>query len=185
MAEGSPERECGEGSRREFPGRVTRSAGGCRVYVPSGRDDGGDCPGSVLNDDETLVTFVTIGQECPDEQAKFATANDPSRERVVEGTANVEANVVIVPTGLLTADLPLLRPASMTTEDVPIANSASFATPEPIRIVVVVDEFGRDTCVVDEVCQMIEDMPRPWSAYRAFEAATARFPNIPEQRLFE
>jgi len=25
---------------------------------------------------------------------------------------------------------------------------------------------------------MIERMPRPWSAYRAFEAAFARFPNI-------
>jgi len=47
-----------------------------------------------------------------------------------------------------------------------------------MRVIVVEDEFGRDTCVVNEVCQMIEAMPQPWSAYRAFEAAIARFPNI-------
>jgi len=48
----------------------------------------------------------------------------------------------------------------------------------PIQVIVLVDEWGRDTCVINEVCKMIEAMPRPWSAYRAFEAASARFPNI-------
>jgi len=33
-ADESPEREPGETSRREFPGLITRSEGGCRVYVP-------------------------------------------------------------------------------------------------------------------------------------------------------
>jgi len=45
-------------------------------------------------------------------------------------------------------------------------------------MIVWVDEWGRDTCVINEVCELIESMPRPWSAYRAFEAASARFPNI-------
>jgi len=186
--------------------------------VPFGRDGSGDCPGSALNDDGTLATFVTIGQECPDEQAEIATTKDPCRERVVEGAVDVEANVVVAPTGLLTTEQSLLRPAAMTAsprapvvdfqkrlmsmpisdtpnqpgcnteylptmEGVSTASSASFATSEPIRIVVVIDEFGRDTCIVDEVCQMIKDMPRPWSAYRVFEAATARFPNIDRATL--
>jgi len=33
-ADESPEREQKEGSHREFPGAVTRSEGGCRIYVP-------------------------------------------------------------------------------------------------------------------------------------------------------
>jgi len=50
--------------------------------------------------------------------------------------------------------------------------------PAPTQTIVLVDEWGRDTCVINEVCELIETMPRPWSAYRAFEAASARFPNI-------
>jgi len=46
------------------------------------------------------------------------------------------------------------------------------------QVTVLVDEWGRDTCIINEVCAMIEGMAHPWSAYRAFEAATARFPNI-------
>jgi len=52
-----------------------------------------------------------------------------------------------------------------------------------MRVIVVEDEFGGDTCVVNEVCQMIEAMPQPWSAYRAFEAAIARFTNIDRAAL--
>jgi len=33
-ADESPERKLGEVSRREFPGLITRSEGGCRIYVP-------------------------------------------------------------------------------------------------------------------------------------------------------
>jgi len=65
----------------------------------------------------------------------------------------------------------------------PVARVGITATAEPSRVIVLVDEFGRDTCVVNEVCQMIEKMPRPWSAYRAFEAAIARFPNIDRSAL--
>jgi len=48
----------------------------------------------------------------------------------------------------------------------------------PTQMIFLVDEWGRNTCVINEVCELIESMPRPWSAYRAFEAASARFPNI-------
>jgi len=61
----------------------------------------------------------------------------------------------------------------------PTVNTDALVT----RVIVTEDEFGRDTCVVDEICQMIEGMPKPWSAYRAFEAATARFPNIDRAAL--
>jgi len=65
----------------------------------------------------------------------------------------------------------------------PVARIGITATAEPSRVIVLVDEFGRDKCVVNEVCQMIEGMPRPWSAYRAFEAAFAQFPNIDRAAL--
>jgi len=67
--------------------------------------------------------------------------------------------------------------------DLPGATIGIIATIEPSRVIVLVNEFRRDTCVVNEVCQMIEEMPRPWSAYRAFEVATARFPNIDRAAL--
>jgi len=42
-ADESPEHELGETSRREFPGLITRSEGGCRIYVPpTERKDGTD-----------------------------------------------------------------------------------------------------------------------------------------------
>jgi len=63
-AEGSPERKYGEGSRRKFPGLITRSAAGCRVYIPTTRNDNSDCPGRVLNDDGTFAVKVTVGQDC-------------------------------------------------------------------------------------------------------------------------
>jgi len=59
-----------------------------------------------------------------------------------------------------------------------------FSTPgtdsisAPTQVIVLVDDWGRDICVINEVCELIETMPRPWSANRAFEAASARFPNI-------
>jgi len=31
----------------------------------------------------------------------------------------------------------------------------------PIQVIVLVDEFGRDTCVINEVCELIEAMPHP------------------------
>jgi len=103
MVEGSPERECGEGSRREFPSRVTRSAGGCRVYVPSVRDDRGDCPGRVLNDDGTFATFVTIGQGCAstgDEQAGSAARLliSPIAKGVIATDVSTVAGTLVAPT---------------------------------------------------------------------------------------
>jgi len=63
FAEGSPEREEVEGTRREFPGRVTRSAGGCRVYVPTNNSEMEDILGRILNDDGTVIQKVTLGQD--------------------------------------------------------------------------------------------------------------------------
>jgi len=65
MAEESPERDQGESSRREFPGRVSRSAAGCRIYVPEGKDDKPDCPGRILNDDGSVMARMTVQQDCP------------------------------------------------------------------------------------------------------------------------
>jgi len=44
VADASPDREREESSRRDFPGRVTRSAAGCRVYIPPITSEGDDCP---------------------------------------------------------------------------------------------------------------------------------------------
>jgi len=61
-AETSPERERVENSRRDFPGRVTRSAAGCRVYIPLMTDEGDNCPGRVLNIEGTFTERITLGQ---------------------------------------------------------------------------------------------------------------------------
>jgi len=50
-------------SRREFPGRVTRSAAGCRVYIHPPVGDEDEWPGRVLNPDGTIIQKVTLGQE--------------------------------------------------------------------------------------------------------------------------
>jgi len=62
-ADESPDREYDVSSRCEFPGRVTRSAAGCRVYIPLTSGDKDDYLGSVLNDDGTFAKKVTLGQE--------------------------------------------------------------------------------------------------------------------------
>jgi len=65
-ADESPDREREGSSRRDFPGRVTRSAAGCRVYIPPMFDDKSDCPGRILNDDGTCNTRITVGQSSGD-----------------------------------------------------------------------------------------------------------------------
>jgi len=65
-AEESPDREREGSSRRDFLGRVTRSAAGCRIYVPPIVDDESDCPGRVLNDDGTFTIRMTLGQGVED-----------------------------------------------------------------------------------------------------------------------
>jgi len=62
-ADASPEREHEENSRRDFPRRVTRSAAGCRIYIPPITDEGDDCPMRVLKDDGTIRQTITVGQE--------------------------------------------------------------------------------------------------------------------------
>jgi len=217
LAEGSPEREEGEGTRREFPGRVTRSAGGCRVYVPTDNlMTLGDIMGRVLNDDGTIVQRVTLGQDNgPDIVGQAGTTS-------TDGTAIAEIGAPLIMTPITdsvvsgqhsprakgNADT-WLTPALNPRCQVPVTSTPEFLlqperggnvrscvaiglvttgdeptfAPEPIRVIEFIDEFGRDTCVVNEVCQLIEGMPRPWSAYRAFEAATARFPNIDRSAL--
>jgi len=79
------------------------------------------------------------------------------------------------------ANLDTELPASVTT--LPLVPIRAVANPLPTPAMVLVDEWGRDTCVINEVCELIEAMPHPWSAYRAFETASARFPNIDRAAL--
>jgi len=205
-----------EGTRREFPGRVTRSAGGCRVFVPTNNSEMEDILGRILNDDGTIIQKVTLGQENgPETDGQAGTiATDGTaageigahlgiaqmREPVVSGQPSLRtketADTWLTPAHTLRARSPVtstpefpsqaecgasantgVKIGLVATRDEPVF------VPEPIRIIEFVDEFGRDTCVVNEMCQLIEGMPRPWSAYRAFEAATARFPNIDRSAL--
>jgi len=64
--ESTPPFEREGSSRRDFPGRVTRSAAGCRIYVPPMVNDKSDCPGHVLNDDGTCTIRMTLGQDLGD-----------------------------------------------------------------------------------------------------------------------
>jgi len=66
---------------------------------------------------------------------------------------------------------------------VPVLRNPVVFEPEPVRVIVLVEEWGQDTYVINEICELLESMPRPWSAYRAFEAASAQFPNIDRAAL--
>jgi len=66
---------------------------------------------------------------------------------------------------------------------VPVVRNTVVLEPEPVRFIVLVDEWGRDTRVINEICELLESMTRPWSAYRAFKAASAQFPNIDRAAL--
>jgi len=68
-------------------------------------------------------------------------------------------------------------------EIVSVGKNTLDLEPEPVRVIVLVDEWGRDTCANNEVCELLESMPRPWSTYRAFEAASAQFLNIDRAAL--
>jgi len=221
FAEESPERTPKEHSRREFPGRVTRSAGGCRVYVPTGGDTENDCPGRILNDDGTIITTVTVGQEediLPGSpERNIARDRESSAEDAVLGETPTDATAIAASSQL--PPVPSPQPLGSTPDPsnvqtlgnrhrvdtlsgtdlsgiidgvadatgigavVPLLRSPVVLEPEPVRVIVLVDEWGRDTCVINEICELLESMPRPWSTYRAFEVAFAQFPNIDRAAL--
>jgi len=221
LAEGSPERAQDGHSRREFPGRVTRSAAGSRVYLPPGGDGGDDCPGRIINDDGTIRTKVTIGQESENllmGLVEIVAGNRASagKDVVVDGTPEdataimASSELAPVPSSLLCASTPdplnmqpvgnrrpvdtLLEPnlsgiidvvpgATGRVAIVTVGRDVGVLEPEPIRVIVLVDEWGRDRCVINEICELLESVPRPWSVYRAFEAASAQFPNIDRTAL--
>jgi len=221
MAEESPEREPEETSRREFPGLVTPSAAGCRVYIPPTKDDKEDCPGRIPKDDGTFKAKFTICQESAltmgagEEIAATGNADaDESglRERMADGCEGMvpPIQVMVGPSSFPVTSTPdskthlhaitRSQPELASTPDfsletdrtpdvsnsvlnIPTAPTGPNTDPVETRVVVLEDKFGCDTCVVDEICQMIEGLPKPWSAYRAFEAATARFPNIDRAAL--
>jgi len=215
VADESPKRVREGNSRCEFLGRVTRSAAGCRVYIPLAGDDKDDCPGRILNDVGTFTEGVTVRQECGSiteggvegvAVAYMVTEATASHDTMTAASVSFvpSAEVTSVPSSFPVTSMPDLpveptvaprsQPETMSTPDfsfradpvhdvpvhavwsqtTPATATGTTPNPEHTRVIVLVDEFGRDTCVVNEVCQMIDAMPQPWSAYRAFEAATAR-----------
>jgi len=221
LAEESPERAQEEHSRRVFPGRITRSAAGCRVYLPPLGDGRDECPGRILNEDGTIRTKMTINQESEVQSVGIvemaARDREPSGgDEVLDGSAGdataaiVVPEIALAPSSLLFASTPdplslqlvgNRRRIETTLEPdisgiigvIPIATDRDAVVPigrnnvvpasEPVRVIVLVDEWGRDTCIINEVCELLESMPRLWSAYRAFEAASAQFPNIDRAAL--
>jgi len=198
---------------------VTRSARGCRVYLPTGEDGENDCPGRILNDDGTIITTVTVGQK--EDILPGTPERNVARDReslvgdVVLGETAGDVSAIAasselqpVPSSQLLTSTPdpldvqtlgsrrrvdtlLETNFSGIIDGVPDATGSGAVVPamrdpvvlepEPVRVIVLVDEWGRDTCVINEICELLESMPRPWSAYRAFKAAFAQFPNIDRQ----
>jgi len=217
VAEESPEREREDSSRREFPGRVTRSAAGCRVYIPPMGDDKDELPARIVNDHGSVVEEITgpkdnvapvsVGGEIEGTDLRDVGVSD-TREETGGGYDVTVSTITATP-------LPSPFPVTSIPDSVPHVMTMARRLPEAVEMPILViahvrdaavdnrlplgpivndqtlamraiateDEFGRDTCVVNEICQMIEGMPKPWSAYRAFEAATARFPNIDRAAL--
>jgi len=73
-ADESPDREREGSSRRNFPGRVMRSAAGCRVYIPPIADDRDDCPGCIVDEDGTFTARIAV---------RHAALRKPSDQRRV------------------------------------------------------------------------------------------------------
>jgi len=193
---------------------VTRSAAGCRIYLPTKRDDRIEYPGRILNDDGTIAKKLTVGQEeavvvdeggevdAPVRAPVIATVsrNAMSDSRTDDDVSSITHHPDVAGMGVEPAGTVHRRPEMTSTPscplqlgrnpecsgnlpEPPVARGGIVATAEPSQVIVLFDEFGRDTCVVNEICQMIEGMPRPWSAYRAFGAAIAQFPNIDRAAL--
>jgi len=212
VAEESPERECGDSSRREFPGRVTRSAAGCRVYIPPATGDESELPERTLNDDGLVVEKARMlqGHTTMVNEGGKIVGTELGNMGVSDNRDKIDGGHDVTGSTIPPTPLPLSFPVTSTPDSVPHVVTMARRLPElvempvlaiahvrdtdvatrlpseptaiadalVVRVVVTEDEFGRDTCVVEEICQMIEGMSRSWSAYRAFEAATARFPNI-------
>jgi len=173
---------------------VTRSAAGCRIYVPPVVNDESDCLGRVLNDDGTFTIRMTLGQGLgdamvsvgevlstvapTDEIADFAQAHETDGN-----TESSSRQLPVVPVGDVPLNPELLIELPVTFDEPCGPTPEPGTIPVPNQVVALVDEWGRDTCVINEVCAMIEDMARPWSPYRAFEAASAQFPNIDRAAL--
>jgi len=221
FADDSPERAQEEHSRREFHGRVTRSAAGCRVYLPPVGDERDDCPGRILNEDGTIRTKITINQEGETLSASLVgivarNRASSGKDVILDGTLGdatatiASSELAPVPSSLLLTSTP--DPLNMQTVGnrrrvntlsepdfsgiievvpdatgrvaiVPVVRNTVVCEPEPVCVIVLLDEWGRNTCVINEICELLESMPRPWSAYRAFEAASAQFPNIDRAAL--
>jgi len=122
-AEGSPERGFGEGSRREFPGLITRSVAGCRVYIPAAEKDNGDCPGRILNDDGTFAMKITVRQDCEptvDEVGVIATSiRDVNELCELRDVTNVKKTKVVSPS----PSMPALSSSPVTSTPDPVLHS--------------------------------------------------------------
>jgi len=205
VADESPERGGERSTRRDFQGRVWRSAAGCRVYVPRMDGDVADYPGGILNNNGTIAVKVTEGQE--DKQTverggeidstigagtevvpplEDSTEADPlstsapfpatsAPDLPVEGAvaSNNRPEVALVADFEIQGN-PISGPSigAVARSDATTGTDAFIAQTPTI---VLIDEWGRDTCVINEICALIEAKPQPWSAYRVFEAASARF----------
>jgi len=208
-ADASPEHARKKSSRRDFPGRVTRSAAGCRVYISPITDVGEDCPGCVLNVNGTFTERITVGQE---EEVVMEIEEEVPLIIVgaTEVSVDLESPARVVPTPAVSNVTPTGSPRRLFTEPIVVVNprigsmpvfdsllhtepgsdpsahtvNPMFSTPgtdtiyAPTQVIVLVDDWGHDIFVINKVCELIETMPRPWSAYRAFEAASTRFLNI-------
>jgi len=198
FADESPERGQEEQSRRKFPGRVTRSASECRVYLPPVGDGEDECSGRILNEDWTIRTKITINQECEPLSGNQVEAVAGARASageilILDGVSGEAANPI---TSSKFAPVPSSFPFTLTPDPldaqtvgthrrvdtfpnsdftfltdvfpdapdrvaiVPVVESTLILKPEPVRIIVLVDEWGRDTCVINEICELLESMPQ-------------------------
>jgi len=204
FADESPERAQREHSRRKFSGHVTRSATGCRVYLPPVGDGENQSRKQGYKLSGNLVETVGGNRESSGEDVIWngipgnAAATIESSE-----TAPVPSSFLLTSTPdpcdvqtvgnrcrLDTLPKPdffgpneVVSNATDRLAVIPVMRNTVVLEPEPVRVIVLVDEWGRDTCVINEICELLESMPRPWSAYRAIEAASAQFPNIDRAAL--
>jgi len=132
-ADESPEREPKEISRREFPGNVTRSQGGCRIYVPTVTSVNAT-PADQLN-----ATPADQLNATPADQSNATAAEIPSAtnegisnatvtERVAAKAAESRGAIISVRVTAITTESPTVTNAEILVAKEPTVSNATAAT---------------------------------------------------------
>jgi len=185
-----------EDGENDCPGRILNEDGTIRTKITVNQEEetpSASLEGKIARNRASSVGDVTLGEMPGDATAIAASSELPpvlssllltsTRDPLDVQTVGTRRRVDTLPEPDFFGNIDVVPYATGRGAVVPVLRNPVVLEPEPVRVIVLVDEWGRDTCVINKICELLESMPRPWSAYRAFEAASAQFPNIDRAAL--